>query len=90
MFSPKFFDRQGPLDFQAGEQTISAWKTTQKEINGCSYITIDEGSDGNEKLVGQTFKVLAYHFGGGKIAFNNKHPVDLYKISDSTTTHTFK
>lgn len=76
MFSPTFFEQQGPLDVIAGERTISTWKTTQREINGRHYITIDEGSDGNEKLMGKTFEVIAFHFGGGKIVFNSNLPVD--------------
>jgi len=75
MFNPVFFKAQGPLNIAVGERIISAWKTTQSKINGRSYITIDEGSDGNEKFMGKTFEVLAIHFGGDKIAFNGNLPV---------------
>lgn len=78
-----FFKETGPLNFSVGEQTISAWKTTQHTINVRKYITIDEGSDGNASLVGQTFEVIAYHFSGQKIAFNRNFPLELSSLRDA-------
>lgn len=84
----RFFDGQGPFDVASGEQTISAWKTLESVINGRNYITITEGSDGNEALLGRSFEVLALHFGGGKIAFNKNHPVNLAMLAQASNGST--
>lgn len=78
-----FFESSGPLDFAAGERSISAWKTTQREIGGRHYITITEGSDGNELFLGKTFEVISFHHGGGKIIFNSRSPIELSTLLDS-------
>ena len=84
----RFFDGHGPLDVAAGEQTISAWKTSGSVINGRNYITITEGSDGNQALLGQSFEVLAFYFGGGKIAFNKNHPVNFAMLAQASNAST--
>ena len=57
----------GHEKLQPGERSISAWKT-ETTADGKS-VTITEGSDGNDALVGQTFPIVRYEFSGGKIIF---------------------
>ena len=86
--NPRFFNEKGPLDFAAGEKTISAWKTTATVVNGRDYITIAIGDSGDEDLLGQSFEVLALHFAGGKIAFNKNHPVNLAMLAQASNGST--
>ncbi len=61
---PTFTAHQG---LQANERSISAWKTQVSE-DGKS-VTITEGSDGNDQYLNQTFPIVRYEFGGGKVIF---------------------
>lgn len=81
----RFFSSQGPVDYAAGERTISAWKTELFTIDERDYITVIEGSDGHENNLGKSFAVIAFHFGGGKICFNEKHPIHLEELAKSLT-----
>ena len=58
-------ERIGPL--QAWERSISKWKT-DISADGRS-VTIKDGSDGNEAYLHQTFSIIRYERGGGKVIF---------------------
>jgi len=73
------FQEQNPLNYPE-ERSISAWKTIQEKINGRDYITIREGSDGNQKFIDKTFEVIRFRCDREKIVFNCNRPVERSKL----------
>ena len=50
------------------EHSISTWKTgIVQQAAGIQYVQVNQGSDGNDALVGRVFKVIRYEMNGGKV-----------------------